>query len=108
MSARGSARGITYEVSLRIDAAVADAYHEWLAAHVQEILALPGFIDARISEVIDPAAAAGEVALCVQYRLVDETALNGYLHEHAPRMRAQGVQRFAGRFRAERRVLRDL
>lgn len=66
MSARGSARGITYEVSLRIDAAVADAYHEWLAAHVQEILALPGFIDARISEVIDPAAAAAEVALCVQ------------------------------------------
>ncbi len=98
---------INYEVNLWVDAGIAPAYRAWLATHVAEILAIDGFIDATVSEVIDPAPAAGEVALCVRYRLRDQAALSTYLQEHAPRMREAGITRFDGHFRAERRVLRD-
>lgn len=42
----------------------------------------------------------------MHYVLRDAAALDAYLHEHAPRMRADGVARFGDRFRASRRVLR--
>ncbi|GAA5068444.1 DUF4286 family protein [Lysobacter panacisoli] len=105
MSTGDDAR-VVYEVSLDLDASIADAYRAWLDAHVREILALPGFIDGRVSEVIDPAAAEGRVGLCVHYTLRDAAVLDDYLREHAPRMRAEGQARFGGRFLAQRRVMR--
>ena len=41
----------------------------------------------------------------MQYRLRDQASLDAYLRDHAPRMRAQGVEKFGEQFRAERRVL---
>ncbi len=38
---------IVYEVRASVDDAVAAAYREWLAPHVTEILAIPGFAPAR-------------------------------------------------------------
>ena len=100
--------GRVYEVNLEVEAAIADDYRDWLRGHVAEILALPGFLGAGISEVLDPAPAEGFIGLCVQYRLADEAALAAYLCDHAPRLRAEGEARFGGRFRARRRVLRPL
>lgn len=97
-----------YEVDIEVDAGIADAYRAWLDAHVREILALPGFTGASVMEVVDPAPAAGSVALCVRYRLRDAAALEAYLRDHAPRLRADGVARFGGRFRARRRILHPL
>lgn len=96
---------VIYEVNLAIDAAISVEYRSWLDGHVEEILALPGFIEARILDVLEPAPAAGEVALCVQYTLHDRAALDAYLREHAPRLRGEAVARFGERFRAQRRVL---
>jgi hypothetical protein len=97
---------IVYEVNLALAAAIAGEYRAWLEPHVDAMLQLPGFVDARILEVIEPAGAPGETNLCVQYTLRDQAVLDAYLHEHAPRMRADGIERFGGRFRAQRRVLR--
>lgn len=99
---------VVYEVNLDIDAGIIDAYRAWLNGHVEEILALPGFIDARTFEVREPAPTTGRTALCVQYRLRDMAALDTYLREHAPQMRADGVARFGDRFRASRRILQDV
>lgn len=96
---------VIYEVNLDIDAAIRAEYIAWLQAHVDEILALPGFTGAQVFEIADPAPDAGRLALCVQYRLVDAAALDRYLREHAPRLRADGLARFGERFRARRRVL---
>lgn len=96
---------VVYEVNLSVDAEIADAYRAWLRGHVRELLALPGFVDAQVYEVADPAPPAGTQSLCVQYRLRDPAALADYLREHAPRIRAAGVARFGDRFRAHRRVL---
>ena len=99
---------IVYEVNLFVQRAVEDAFRAWLRGHVAEILMLPGFVDARVFEREDPPAAEGEFVLCTHYRLRDADARARYLQELAPRLRADGLARFGGRFRAERRVLREL
>lgn len=93
---------ILYEVRLDVDAAIADDYQRWLEAHVREILGLPGFVAADLLiEPRDP----GRVGWCVHYWLRDRAALDAYLRDHAPRLRADGLARFPGRFSGERRVL---
>lgn len=99
---------VVYEVNLEVEHAIREAYLAWLADHVDEILALPGFTGAELFEVHDPAPPAGHDAFCVQYRLADVTALERYLREDAPRLRAEGLARFGERMRATRRVLRRL
>ena len=73
--------------------------------HVEEMLALPGFVSAEILERRDPPPSAGMRALTVHYRLTDDAALQRYLAEYAPRMREDGVRRFGDAFTATRRVL---
>lgn len=96
---------VMYEVNLDVEADVAIEFRAWLDAHVREILDLEGFLGATLLEVRDPAAAEGRVALCMQYVLRDAVALDAYLRDHAPRMRAEGLARFGGRFTAQRRVM---
>lgn len=95
-----------YEVNIDLDAGIREAYFEWLGAHVAEICALPGFVGAEVFDVLDPPPAPGRVAICMQYRLTGPDALETYLREHAPRLRADGIARFGEAFRASRRVLR--
>ena len=96
---------VVYEVNIVVDADAADEYRAWLAGHVAEILALPGFTGATTWAVTDPPPAEGTVGLCVQYALRDAQALADYLRDPAPRLRAEGIARFGGRMRATRRVL---
>jgi hypothetical protein len=96
---------IVYEVNLDVNAAVFAAYRFWLDDHVQAMLALPGFVSAEIFERRDPSPAPQQHSLCVQYRLVDDAALDRYLREDAPKMRADGQARFGGQFNASRRIL---
>lgn len=99
--------GVLYEVNLDLDAAVADDYRAWLGPHTREILALPGFLGARIHTQVEPPAESGRVRLCVQYRLDGMASLDAYLRDHAPRLRTEGQARFGDRFSASRRVLRE-
>ena len=98
---------VVYEVSADVDAAIGDEYLHWLGPHVAEILALPGFTRAEVFEVVDPAS-PDMLRVCMRYHLADEAALQAYLREHAPRLRADGIVRFGDRMRAQRRVMRAL
>jgi len=96
---------IVYEVNIEVrEAAYAD-YRAWVVRHVEEMLALPGFVAAEILERRDPPPTEGTRALTVHYRLVDAAALQRYLTEHAARMREEGTRRFGDAFSATRRVL---
>ena len=97
---------VIYEVNVVVQRRLEASYRAWLDDHVSEIVALPGFTGASVSEVLDPAPAPDEFAICMQYRLVDDAALESYLRDHAPRLRADGIARFGDGFRASRRVLR--
>ncbi len=93
---------ILYEVRIAIDRELAAEYREWLAAHMREILVLPGFEFAEMLR--EDAHGAREVFVC-HYWLDGREALENYLREHAARLRADGIRRFGDRFSAERRVL---
>lgn len=99
---------IAYEVNLFVQRAIEAEFRAWLEDHVREILALPGFTSGQVFERLEPAPAEGEFVLCTHYRLQDEAALAHYLREFAPALRADGLNRFGDRFRAERRVLKSL
>ena len=94
---------VIYEVTLHVRSEIADAYLAWLREHIAEMLALPGFEAAELHALITETST--EHGWCVRYRLHDRNALDDYLREHAPRMRAAGIARFGDGFRAERRVL---
>jgi antibiotic biosynthesis monooxygenase (ABM) superfamily enzyme len=108
MDDAATAAGVIYEVNLDLDAAIAADYLAWLREHIAQICALPGFLGATLHLVSDPVAEPGRSALCVQYRLRDQSALDDYLREHAPRLRADGMARFGGKFSASRRVLQPI
>ncbi|MEO8672012.1 MAG: DUF4286 family protein [Tahibacter sp.] len=98
---------IVYEVNIRVAASIAVDYAAWLAAHVAEIRRLPGFVDARVFAVeeMPPPESDAEQRLCVHYHLQDRAALQRYLREDAPRLRRDGVERFADQVHVHRRVL---
>jgi len=95
---------IVYEVNLFIDREIETEYREWLVKHIADILALPGFLGARSFDVRQDDTSHG-FALCVQYRLASQAALDDYFVQHAPRLRAEGIEKFGDRFTASRRVL---
>ncbi len=99
---------VIYEVAIEADAVIADDYRRWLDTHVGAMLALPGFVGARVNEVIDPPPTAGTYSFCVQYRLQDQVSLDRYVRDDAPRMRMEGVERFGEQIRTTRRVLREI
>ncbi len=97
---------VIYEVNLDVEAAVADDFLAWLRDHVVAILALPGFLDARISAVEDPPP--GRALWCVHYRVHSRATLQDYFDHHAAAMRGDGIARFGDRFSATRRILEPL
>ncbi|HQR49396.1 MAG TPA: DUF4286 family protein [Steroidobacteraceae bacterium] len=98
-----SAGNVIYEVNLEADAAIEGPFDTWLRDHIADLLQLPGFLSAEV--LADAAPREGRVRRTVQYRLKDQAALDDYLANHAPRMRAAGVALFGDRYTAERRVL---
>ena len=99
---------IVYEVNVDVRDSVYDAYRAWLSPHVAEILALPGFVSAEIFERRDPPPPPGKRALTVCYRLLDDSAMQRYLAEYAPRLREDAMRRFGDLASASRRVLESL
>lgn len=101
---------LIYEVNLQIKSQIYTAYLNWLGAHIQEVLVNPGFVKAEVFETPDAfAQMSGEQEptqnLVVQYSVESQQALDLYLTQHAPRMRAQAVTLFDNQFSAMRRIL---
>jgi hypothetical protein len=92
---------VVYEVNLTLDADIASEFQEWLAGHVTEMLEFKGFESSKILDVEDAFAKR----LCVWYFVETRADLEAYFEEGAARMRADGLDRFGGRFQATRRIL---
>ncbi|MCZ6560332.1 MAG: DUF4286 family protein [Gammaproteobacteria bacterium] len=104
-----SAHGqLIYEVTLDVSPDILTEYDAWLEDHVAEMLTIPGFMSAEISH-IDPQEGQHDdwPRRCVRYRVAKQDVFDDYLQNHAPRMRALGVEKFGDQFRASRRILRD-
>lgn len=92
---------IVYEVRIVVEPAIEAEYRAWLEAHIREILAIPGFTGAELLAEDD---GGGKPVWTTRYHLEGRDALERYLREHAPRLRADGIARFGDRFQATRRV----
>lgn len=97
---------VLYEVNLTVDSNIASAYSEWLDGHIQNILKIDGFLGADwLTLMAQEGDDLTKIRWTILYRLRDQAALDAYFVHHAPAFRADGMQRFGGRFTATRRVL---
>lgn len=94
---------VIYEVNLELEAAIAAEFDRWLDKHIDEMLRLSGFESAQVYS--DEGTTGEVVNRTVQYRVRSEADLDNYLTHHATAMRAEGQDKFSGRFTATRRVL---
>ena len=94
---------IVYEVNLRVQNQCLLEFKTWLTQHVQEMLELPYFSQAKSFKRLDEESE--ESQLIVHYYCSDRNALDEYFQNDAERMRADGLARFEGRFTASRRIL---
>ncbi|MEN0045136.1 MAG: DUF4286 family protein, partial [Pseudomonadota bacterium] len=89
-------------MSLRIGDDQTVALGAWLPEHIDEMLALPGFIEAQY---FDPQRDDdGRWAHTVQYVLSSRDALDAYLENDAPRMRQDGIDRFGDAMSSSRNI----
>lgn len=92
---------VIYEVECLLDPSIAADFDAWLPDHVRNVLACQGFTGAEIQT---PAGTAdGPVLRRTQYRLESLAALERYLAEDAPRLRADAA-RFGDKASFSRRV----
>ncbi|WP_461538651.1 DUF4286 family protein [Spongorhabdus nitratireducens] len=93
---------VIYEVNLAIEPDILDKYLLWLQQHIQAILKLEGFTtaDTYTLESDDE-----KYHLRVQYYLKDRESLQAYFDHHATAFRNDGLQRFGGKFSANRNIL---
>ena len=96
--------GPIYEVTLSVDREIVDAFDEWLANHVREMLEIPGFLKAESFEIEDDEQ--GRPRRVTHYYLASDEDLEEYLAGPANAMRQSGIALFSDRFEASRRVLR--
>lgn len=86
---------VLYEVGVTFhDPALAPKWLAWLKdGHIADVMR-GGATSARIIE-LDPADPGSDPRYVVQYEFASRRALDTYLSEHAPRLRAEGLAKFA-------------
>lgn len=92
-----------YEVRIEVDNEIAQEYRNWLEDHMAEIVKCAGF-DKALLLAEKPANEESQL-FTVQYWAPDEDTVLHYIENLAPAFRADGVERFGDRFRAQRRIL---
>ncbi len=97
--------GLIYEVTLVIERDIVEPFDSWLADHIEEMLAIPGFLKANVFALEDDEQ--GRARRVTQFYLESENHLEQYFVGRAEQMRQVGIDRFGDRFSASRRVLRQ-
>jgi hypothetical protein len=97
------AEEVIYEVECSLGPSIVDAFDAWLPGHARQVLACEGFISAEIQAPADPEPGQ-PVIRRTQYRLLNRAALERYLEQDAPRLRADAA-RFGDAVVFTRRIL---
>ena len=98
---------ILYEVNLTIQDSIFSAYLDWLRPHIKEMLTLPGFLSADFWQPTESSSSEHH-QVTIMYHLATAEAMDNYLANYAPKMRADGLARFSGQFTATRRIMTQL
>jgi hypothetical protein len=95
--------GPVYEVTLCVDRELAGDLDSWLAAHVEEMLDVAGFVGADTYALDDDEDRVRRVTC---YYVESDAHLESYLEGEAEERRQPAIDRFGARFSASRRILR--
>jgi hypothetical protein len=76
----------------------------WLVPHIEHILEIDGMLETNVFAHSDNAQ-PNKVLRTVQYKVSDKNSLDNYITNHAPAMRADGINKFGSKFSATRRIL---
>lgn len=98
---------IIYNVTINIANDVHDEWLLWIKEHIPLVLATGKFEKATMTKVLIEEEMGGET-YSIQYRSYSREALDSYYKDHADRLTADGLKRFADKmltFRTELEVV---
>jgi hypothetical protein len=100
----GAMSMVIYEVNLKIQNNIFQAYYEWLLSHIKQLLNLPGFVRAEMG-LIENEEEDNQNHLRISYYIDSYENLNQYLTHFAQNMREAAIQQFGNQFSASRRII---
>lgn len=92
---------VVYEINIELDSSIYDDFMLWNQGQMVELIALPGFKKAVVFTQKD-----NPYSLSVQYHLKNMDALEHYAANHVPKLRAEAENRYPGKFKATKRILK--
>jgi Domain of unknown function (DUF4286) len=96
---------IIYNVTIKIDEAIHEAWLEWLQqVHIPEVIATGCFTKASILRLVEVDDSEGPT-YAVQYHAESKALYNKYIENHAPEMRRRSFDKWGNRFVAFRSVM---
>lgn len=98
-----------YNVTVNIEESVHEEWLQWIHTHIAEVLATGKFISAKLTQVLVKEEMGG-VTYSIQYTSKSRGDLDAYYKEDADKLRAGGMQKFAGKmlaFRTELKIVKE-
>ena len=96
---------IIYNVTVKVDAAIADAWLRWLLEqHIPEIMQTGCFTEYKVVRLLDIDDSEGPT-YAIQYLADSKADYNRYIEMHAPAMRKKSTDEWGDRFIAFRSVM---
>jgi hypothetical protein len=98
-----------YNVTINIEESVHDEWLIWIQDHIQDVLATGRFVSAKLTQVLVEEDLGG-VTYSVQYSASTREDLDEYYRVDAPKLRSDGLKRFADKmvaFRTELKVVNE-
>lgn len=95
---------VIYEVNVSVNADIYHEYYLWLLEHMDDMLKVEGFKKVEIG-IVENAENDGKKRIRVSYSIDSYDNLQLYLTQHAPKMRAAGIEKFGDQFHADRRII---
>lgn len=99
---------IIYNVTLKVEADIADEWVQWMKTeHMPDLLATGLFVECQLCQLLDQDEADG-ITYSAQYKCKGMDEYNNYIDNHAQGMRDKAFSRFGGKFIAFRSVMEVL
>ena len=96
---------IVYNVTLKVDHEITDAWVSWMKTeHMPELMGTGLFVDCRLCRLLEQDELEG-VTYSAQYTMHGIEQYNNYIDNYAERMRDKGFKLFGGKFAAFRTVM---
>jgi hypothetical protein len=99
---------IIYNVTIKVEASIADQWLEWLQReHIPDVLQTGCFSSHKLVRLLEVDDSEGPT-YAVQYSADSEADYKRYIERHAAGLRDKSLQRWGGRFIAFRSVMQEV